>query len=225
MQGHDIFIAPSVLSADFLNYGAELDSIATADWVHYDVIDGHFAPNLTFGLEILRQTKKATDLPIDVHIMIDNPEEFAIQYVEAGADILCFHQEACVHSHRLVSQIHDAGAQAAMSLCPGTPVSTLENIIDELDMVLLMSVNPGFGGQSYIESTYGKIRELVELCDRRGVNPRIEVDGGVGVDNIGAICAAGADTFVGGSAVFNFADRAAAIADLRRAAADGRKGA
>lgn len=219
---HDIYIAPSILSADFLHLGDELDSIATADLVHYDVMDGHFTANITYGQFVLGQLKKATDLPVDVHLMVTNPEEAVPLFIEAGADIVNFHWEAQTHAHRLVQQIREAGRQAAITLNPATPVSVLESIVDDLDMVLLMSVNPGYGGQKFIESTYAKTRALRRMCNEHRVNPRIEIDGGVGAGNAEALVAAGADTLVAGSGVFKHADRAAAIAELRAAGERGR---
>jgi ribulose-phosphate 3-epimerase len=223
MKSHEIYIAPSILSADFTHLGDELASIAEADYVHYDVMDGHFVPNLSFGPDILRQVKAATSLPLDVHLMVSNPEEVVEAYLKAGADLVGFHWEAQTHAHKIVSQIHAAGAKACISLNPATPVSVLEAIIDDLDMVLLMSVNPGFGGQSFIESSYKKIAALRRLCAQHAVCPRIEVDGGISVKNVRAIVAAGADTLVAGSAIFGANDRAAEIARLRHEAKYGRQ--
>jgi len=219
---HDIYIAPSILSADFLHLGDELADIATADLVHYDVMDGPFTANITYGQFVLAQLKKATDLPIDVHLMVNNPEDAVPLFIEAGADIINFHWEAQTHAHRLVQQIREAGRKAAITLNPATPVSVLESIVDDLDMVLLMSVNPGYGGQKFIESTYAKTRALRRMCNEHRVNPRIEIDGGVGAGNAEALVAAGADTLVAGSGVFKHADRAAAIAELRAAGERGR---
>ena len=210
-------IAPSVLSADFTRLGEELDSISDADYVHYDVMDGHFVPNLSFGTAVLSQVKAATSLPIDVHLMVANPEECARWYLEAGADAVSFHWEAQTHAARLVSLIHDAGARAGVALTPATPVSVLEAIIDELDLVLIMSVNPGFGGQRFLEGTIGKLRTLRALCTSHGVRPLVEVDGGIGASNAGVVCAAGANLLVAGSSIFGTTDRAAAIAKIRTA--------
>ncbi|MBQ6395906.1 MAG: ribulose-phosphate 3-epimerase, partial [Atopobiaceae bacterium] len=193
----------------------------SADLIHYDVMDGHFVPNLSFGLDILKTVKKNTDVPVDVHLMITNPDEMVEAYLDAGADIVCFHQEAAVHAHRIVSLIHQRGAKAAMALNPATPVSTLEDIIEDLDMVLIMSVNPGYGGQKFIEHTYAKLRALRALCDAHGVAPWIEVDGGVGAGNAEAICEAGANVLVAGTGVMGKADRAAEIAAIRAAGMDG----
>lgn len=216
-------IAPSLLAADCLRLGEELDEVKTADLVHLDVMDGHFVPNLTFGLDTLRAVKSATSLPVDVHLMISNPDEMVEKYLDAGADIVSFHYEATAHAHRLVSLIHDRGAKASIALNPATPVCLLEPIIDELDMVLIMTVNPGFGGQSFIESSTRKLRRLRRLCDEHGVNPHVEVDGGIHARNAQEVAAAGANVLVAGSSVFGAADRAAAIRAIRDAAEAGRR--
>lgn len=213
----DIKIAPSVLSADFARLGAELADVATADYVHYDVMDGHFVPNLSFGLDILRAVKASTDLPVDVHLMITNPDEMVEKYLDAGADLVSFHYEATAHANRLVSLIKDRGAKASIALNPATPVSMLESILDDLDMVLVMTVNPGFGGQKFIESSVRKLRQLCRMCDEHGVSPLVEVDGGISAKTVAKVTAAGANVLVAGSAVFGAADRGAAIADIRRA--------
>ncbi|WP_455140050.1 ribulose-phosphate 3-epimerase [Thermophilibacter sp.] len=221
MTLEDIRIAPSVLSADFSKLGAELADVRDADLIHYDVMDGHFVPNLSFGLDILRTVKAHTDLPVDVHLMISNPDEMVERYLDAGADYVSFHYEATAHAHRLVSLIHERGAKASIALNPATPVLALEPIIDDLDMVLVMTVNPGFGGQSYIESSARKLCRLRRLCDEHGVSPLIEVDGGISAKTAGKVTGAGANVLVAGSAVFGAPDRAAAIADIRRAGALG----
>lgn len=211
-----VFIAPSILSADFLRLGAELEDIEAADLVHFDVMDGNFVPNLSFGPDILRHVKAASPLPVDVHLMVTNPDEVVAQYLASGADRLTFHWEAARHAHRIVAQIHEAGALACIALNPATPVFLLQDILGDLDMVLVMTVNPGFGGQAFIERSYAKLRQLRALCLELGVNPRIEVDGGVTLDNVESIVAAGADTIVAGSTVFRAEDRCAAISELRR---------
>ncbi|MBQ9058105.1 MAG: ribulose-phosphate 3-epimerase [Atopobiaceae bacterium] len=221
MLDREILIAPSILSADFCKLGEDIDSISTADWVHVDVMDGHFVPPVSFGPVVVEAAKRSTELPLDVHLMISNPDDRVGDYLTAGADYLGFHQEAAIHAHRIVSHIHDAGAKATMTLNPATPVNMLEAIIGELDMVLLMSVNPGYGGQAFIESTIDKVEELRALCRRKGVCPLIEVDGGVTKNNAAALVAAGADVLVAGSAVYGAEDRAAAIEELRRAAQSG----
>lgn len=212
----EIRIAPSVLSADFSRLGHELATVETADLIHYDVMDGHFVPNLSFGLDILRTVKAATSLPVDVHLMITNPDEMVERYLDAGADVISFHMEAARHAHRLVSLIHDRGARASVALNPATPVCWLEPIIEELDMVLVMTVDPGFGGQGFIESSLRKLRRLRRLCDEHGVSPLIEVDGGINARTAAEAAAAGASVLVAGSSVFGAPDRAAAIAALRR---------
>ena len=215
---NEIKIAPSILSADFSRLGSELADIASADLVHFDVMDGHFVPNLTFGLDVLRAVKAATSLPVDAHLMISNPDEMVEKYLDAGADIVSFHYEATAHAHRLVSLIHERGAVASVALNPATPVYALEPIIDDLDMVLVMTVNPGFAGQRFIESSTRKLRRLRRMCDEHGVNPMIEVDGGLSAQNASEVTRAGANVIVAGSAVFGAPDRAAAIADIRRSA-------
>ena len=213
----EILVAPSVLSADFTRLADELGDVSSADLVHFDVMDGHFVPNLTFGLDVLRAVKSATDLPVDVHLMITNPDEMVEKYLDAGADVVSFHYEATAHAHRLVSLIRDRGARASVAINPATPVCLLEPILEDLDMVLVMTVNPGFGGQSFIESSPRKVRRLRRMCDEHGVHPLIEVDGGISSATAAAVTSAGARVLVAGSAVFGAADRAGAIADIRRA--------
>ena len=216
-------IAPSLLAADNLRLGEELRDIDSADMIHLDVMDGHFVPNLTFGLDTLRAVKGATKLPVDVHLMISNPDEMVERYLDAGADVVSFHYEATAHAHRLASLIKDRGAKASIALNPATPVCLLEPIVDELDMVLIMTVNPGFGGQSFIESSVRKLRRLRRLCDEHGVNPHVEVDGGIHSRNAQEVAAAGANVLVAGSSIFGAADRAAAIRAIREAADAGRR--
>jgi len=213
-----IKIAPSILSADFARLGEEVRAIANADYVHVDVMDGHFVPNLTIGPPVVAALRGVTDQPLDVHLMIENPDRYIPAFAEAGADILTVHQEAVYHLHRTVQLIKSCGKKAGVSLNPATPVSALEVILDDLDLVLVMSVNPGFGGQSFIPSALTKIDALRREIDRRGLAVELEVDGGVKVDNIGLIARAGADVFVAGSAVFNTHDYAATIEELRAAA-------
>ena len=218
---NQIKIAPSVLSADFARLGADLDDIASADCVHYDVMDGHFVPNISFGIDILKAVKRSTKLPVDVHLMISNPGELIPAFIDAGADIVTFHYEATDHAHRLIQLIHASGRKAGVALNPATPVCLLEDIIDDLDMVLIMTVNPGFGGQKYIESSAAKLRRLRRLCADHGVSPLIEVDGGVNAQTAAAVCEAGANVLVAGSAVFGMEDRAGAISQIRAAAESG----
>ena len=210
-----VIIAPSILSADYLRLSDELAQVSSADLINFDVMDGHFVPNLTFGPDMLRAVAAASDLPVDAHLMVSNPDEVTEKYLDAGASIVSFHYEAALHAHRLVQLIKDRGAKASIALNPATPVSVLEPILDDLDMVLVMSVNPGFGGQTFIESTLRKLRRLRRMCDEHGVSPLVEVDGGISARNVAEVTASGANVFVAGSAVFGSADRAAAIEDIR----------
>ena len=211
-----IKIAPSVLSADMANLKGELDKIAQADLVHFDVMDGHFTGNLTFGVDILKAVKRSTDIPVDVHMMVTNPDETADWYADAGADIITVHYEASTHLHRTITHLQERGVKAGVVLNPATPVCVLESIIDVVDIVLLMSVNPGFGGQSFIPGTIAKLHELKDLCRRHGVSPMIEVDGGISSKNIQDVVKAGADVLVAGSAVFKSSDPAAEVALLQK---------
>ena len=217
----DVKIAPSILSADIANLARDLDAISSADFVHVDVMDGHFVPNLTFGPNVVKAAKANSDLPADVHLMITNPDETAEEYARAGADIVTFHWEAATHAHRVVMGIHEAGAKAGISLNPATPASVLEDIISDLDLVLVMSVNPGFGGQKFIPNTLRKLRQVRALAAERGVSPLVEVDGGVGAANAAQIVEAGASVLVAGSAVYGSEARAAAISQIRDAGRQG----
>ena len=221
MMNEEIRVAPSVLSADFRRLADELADVSTADLLHYDVMDGHFVPNLSFGIDLLRTVKSATELPVDVHLMITNPDEMVERYLDAGADVVSFHYEATSHAHRLVSLIKDRGAKASVAINPATPVCMLEPILCDLDMVLVMTVNPGYGGQRFIESSLRKLRRLRRMCDEQGVNPAIEVDGGITARNAAEVAAAGANVLVAGSSVFGAADRAAAIAAIRTSGTSG----
>ncbi len=215
-----IKIAPSILSADFACLGQEIESIALggADYVHVDVMDGHFVPNITIGPLVVEAARRVTDLPLDVHLMIDNPDCYIPEFARAGADIITVHSEAVHHLHRTVQLIRSLGKKAGVSINPATPVSALEVILDDLDLVLVMSVNPGFGGQSFIPACLQKIEALRRMIDRRGLTVELEVDGGVKLDNIRTIAAAGAEVFVAGSAVFGAPDYKATIAALRERA-------
>ena len=215
-----IKIAPSILSADFARLGDEVRAVADAgaDYIHIDVMDGHFVPNLTIGPLVVEAVRRVTALPLDVHLMIEQPDRYIADFAKAGADIITVHQEAVPHLHRTVQLIRSLGKKAGVSLNPATPVQSLDVILADLDLVLVMTVNPGFGGQGFIASGLDKITALRREIDRRGLAVELEVDGGVKADNIGAIAAAGADVFVAGSAVFGSADYAATIAALRRAA-------
>jgi ribulose-phosphate 3-epimerase len=212
-------IAPSILSADFGRLAEEVRAVevAGADAIHVDVMDGHFVPNLTLGPGVVKAIRKATKLPVDVHLMVEAPERSLAAYVEAGADVLSVHLEACPHLHRTIQQIRAAGAMPAVALNPHTPLEGLEYVLEDLSMVLVMSVDPGFGGQSFIPSALRKIERLRAMAVTRGIELSIEVDGGIGPANAGAVVAAGADTLVAGSAVFGRSDYASAIEELRSA--------
>ncbi len=215
-----IKIAPSILSADFARLGEEIQAVAKAgaDYIHIDVMDGHFVPNITIGPLVVEAVRKVTDLPLDVHLMIENPDRYIPDFARAGADIITVHQEAVPHLHRTVQLIRGLGKKAGVSINPATPTATLDVILADLDLVLVMTVNPGFGGQGFIDSGLAKIAALRHEIDRRGLTVELEVDGGVKADNIGRIAAAGADVFVAGSAVFSCQDYAAIITELRRRA-------
>ena len=197
-------IAPSILSADFGRLGEEIQGVAKAgaDYIHIDVMDGHFVPNITIGPLIVEAARRATDLPLDVHLMITDPDAFVDDFVKAGADSITVHEEAVYHLHRSIQRVRMAGARAGVSLNPATPLDCLEYVLEDLDMVLLMTVNPGFGGQDFIQAVMPKIERLRRMIDQRGLNVEIEVDGGIGPENIGEVYAAGADVFVAGSAIF-----------------------
>ena len=211
-------IAPSILSADFSRLGEEVRAVesAGADYIHVDVMDGHFVPNITIGPVVVEAVRKVTGLPLDVHLMIDNPDLYIPGFAAAGADIIVVHAEATNHLHRTVQLIKSFGKRAGVSLNPATPLHQLDYLLEELDLVLLMTVNPGFGGQSFIEACLPKIHALRGMLDKRGLETELEVDGGVKTDNIARISSAGADVFVAGSAVFGSADYSATIAELKR---------
>lgn len=195
-------LAPSILSADFGNLERDFEMLnqSAADWFHVDVMDGNFVPNISFGFPILKALKKVAKKTIDVHLMIEQPERYIEQFKEAGADVINVHVEACVHLHRTVQQIKATGAKAAVTLNPATPVSSIQHVIQDLDMVLLMSVNPGFGGQKFIPVVYEKLEQLASM---RHENLLVEIDGGVNLENCKSLVEAGADVLVAGSAVFN----------------------
>ena len=201
-------ISPSLLSADFGNLQRDIEMLnaSECDWLHVDVMDGLFVPNISFGQPIVKHIKKHAQKPLDVHLMIMDPGRYIADFREAGADILTVHYEACTHLDRTIHAIHDAGMKAGVVLNPASPVSLLEDIVQECDLVLLMSVNPGFGGQKFIENTYGKVRQLRQLCDRKNPHCLIEVDGGVNLQNAHLLFEAGADVLVAGNAVFKSED-------------------
>lgn len=210
-------IAPSILSADFCRLGEEIKAVeaAGADYIHIDVMDGHFVPNITIGPLVVEAVRKITSLPLDVHLMIENPDRYIPDFAAAGADIIVVHAEASIHLHRSIQLIKSLGKRAGVSLNPATPLNYLEYVLADLDLVLLMTVNPGFGGQSFIEESIPKIRALRSMLDKRGLEAELEVDGGVKIDNIAGIAHAGADVFVAGSAVFGSSDYAATIKTLK----------
>jgi ribulose-phosphate 3-epimerase len=208
-------IAPSILSADFGRLADEVAAIASADYVHVDVMDGHFVPNLTIGPVVVEAVRRATRLPLDVHLMIEDAERWVPAYAKAGADLIGVHVEACPHLHRTLHQIRDLGKRPCVVLNPATPLDAVEWVLGDVDQVLLMSVNPGFGGQAFIPSALEKIRRLRRMIDERGVEVDIEVDGGVKLDNIAAVAAAGANVIVSGSGIFGTADYAATIQAMR----------
>jgi ribulose-phosphate 3-epimerase len=218
--GMRTLIAPSILSADFGRLAEEVRAIsdAGADLVHVDVMDGHFVPNLTIGPPVVRAIKKATTVPLDVHLMIEHPERWVGEYAAAGADVISVHAEAAVHLHRTVEAIRAAGKRAAVALNPATPLEHVRHVLDLVDMVLLMTVNPGFGGQSFIPQVVEKIAALRALADERGLSLDIEVDGGIKVDNVDTVAAAGANVIVSGSGIFQAGDYAATIARMRERA-------
>ena len=215
-------IAPSILSADFARLGEEVDNVlaAGADWVHFDVMDNHYVPNLTIGPLVCSALRKhGVTAPIDVHLMVQPVDRIVPDFAEAGASLISFHPEASSHVHRTIQLIKSHGCKAGLVLNPATPVDVLDWVLEDLDMVLVMSVNPGFGGQAFIPSALEKLRAIRRKIDASGKPIRLEIDGGVKADNIGEIAAAGADTFVAGSAIFNAPDYAEVIARMRAAVA------
>lgn len=212
-----MLVSPSILAADFLNLGRDIEMLnsSDADMIHCDVMDGVFVPNISFGFPVIKQVASIATKPLDVHLMIVNPQNYIGAVRDAGAALMNVHQEACVHLHRTICAIKDAGMKAAVTLNPSTPVEMLEDVIDELDMVLLMSVNPGFGGQKFIENTLKKIRRLRAMIEVSQSNALIEIDGGVNANTAPKLSEAGADVLVAGSYVFNAANPHAAIHSLK----------
>ena len=210
-------IAPSILAADFTRLGEEIQAVeaAGADWIHADIMDGHFVPNITFGPMVVEAVRRVTRLPIDVHLMISEPERYIADFAKAGADYISVHVETCIHLHRTVQLIRDTGARPGVVLNPATPLEALRWILEYTDLVLVMSVNPGFGGQAFISNSIEKIQRLRQMITEKRLSTLIEIDGGVSDKTIGDIAAAGADVFVAGSAIFGSRDYAAAIRGLR----------
>lgn len=217
-QQMSVIIAPSVLSCDFANVQRDVEMInnSTADWFHVDVMDGVFVPNISFGFPVIQAIKKHAKKPLDVHIMIVNPDQFVAEFAKAGADILTVHYEACTHLHRTVQLIKSHGMKAGVALNPHTNVNVLEDIIEDLDLVLIMSVNPGFGGQKFIENAVQKIEKLKKIISERGCNTVIEVDGGVNLETGAQLVKAGADALVAGSFVFNSENPTTTIEALKK---------
>ncbi|MFD0771047.1 ribulose-phosphate 3-epimerase [Bacillus sp. CGMCC 1.60114] len=212
-----IKIAPSILSADFSRLGEEIKDVEKggADYIHVDVMDGHFVPNITIGPLIVEAIRPITSLPLDVHLMIENPDQYIPAFAKAGADIITVHVEACPHLHRTIQLIKSQGIKAGVVLNPHTPVSMIEHVLEDIDMVLLMTVNPGFGGQKFIHSVLSKIKQVADMVRERNLQVEIEVDGGVNVETAKLCVEAGANVLVAGSAVYNQKDRGAAIAAIR----------
>ncbi|MFQ5551387.1 MAG: ribulose-phosphate 3-epimerase [Gemmatimonadales bacterium] len=215
---NDVIIAPSVLSADPSHLADDVARVLEggADWLHVDVMDGHFVPNLTFGAAMIGALRKLTAVPLDVHLMVEEPERYIEPFAEVGATILTFHPEATTHVHRQLESIKTAGMDAGLALNPGTPLSYAGEVVADIDLLLIMSVNPGYAGQTYIPATNQKLARARRLLDEYGSEARLEVDGGIARDTIGDAFAAGADTFVAGSAVFGASDPANEVPELRR---------
>jgi len=211
-------IAPSILSADFSKLGDEIKAVeaAGAGWIHIDVMDGHFVPNLTYGPIIVEACKRVTDLPLDVHLMIEKPDQLIPEFVKAGADWISVHAEACTHLNRSIQLIKSLGAKAGVALNPATPISAIEWVLEELDFVLVMSVNPGFGGQSFIDNSLDKVREIKRMITEKGLNTLIQIDGGVNKKTIRTIAEAGVDSFVAGSAIFGSESYAETISVFKK---------
>jgi ribulose-phosphate 3-epimerase len=219
MRASKKMIAPSILSADFAHLADEIRAVeeAGADLIHVDVMDGHFVPNFTIGPPIVEAIKKVARRPLDVHLMMTNPDDFIPEFIEAGSDYLTVHVETCPHLHRTIQSIKEKGIKAGVTLNPATPISSVEPILSEVDLLLIMSVNPGFGGQQFIPFVMDKVKAARRMIDGRNLKVALEVDGGLKVDNVGAISTAGADIFVAGSAIFGSKDYKETIAKMRKA--------
>ncbi|WP_338782236.1 ribulose-phosphate 3-epimerase [Metabacillus sp. FJAT-52054] len=214
-----VYIAPSILSADFSKLKEEIEDVehGGADWIHIDVMDGHFVPNITIGPLIVRAVRPVTQLPLDVHLMIENPDSYIDEFAEAGADLISVHAEACTHLHRTIQHIKAKGVKAGVVLNPHSPLHVLDYVLKDLDYVLLMTVNPGFGGQVFIPEMLAKIEALSDMIKAEGLSVLIQIDGGVNAGNAKACMEAGANVLVAGSAVYGFPDRKKAIRDIRDA--------
>jgi ribulose-phosphate 3-epimerase len=219
MMGSSKKIAPSILSADFARIAEEISRVeaAGADMIHVDVMDGHFVPNFTIGPPIVNAIRKVTKLPLDVHLMMTNPDDFIPEFIDAGSNYLTVHVETCPHLHRTIQSIRERGAKAGVTLNPATPLVTVEEILPEADLLLIMSVNPGFGGQSFIPGVLEKLKRARKIINERGLKVELEVDGGVKPDNIASLSKAGADIFVAGSAIFGSKDYKETIQRMRKA--------
>jgi ribulose-phosphate 3-epimerase len=219
MQDRYIKLAPSILSADFSRLGEQIAEVtkAGADYIHIDVMDGHFVPNITIGAPVVASIRSCTNLPLDVHLMIERPEDYVVQFAEAGADIITVHIEIDRHIHRLIKAIKDTGAKAGIALNPATPLSSLDEILPSLDLVLVMTVNPGFGGQTFIEDSIGKITRMRSILESRGIEAELEVDGGITADIAPRVVKAGADVLVAGAAIFSKNNPTGAMKQIRSA--------
>ncbi|HVO83446.1 MAG TPA: ribulose-phosphate 3-epimerase [Syntrophobacteria bacterium] len=218
-------LAPSILSADFRRLGEEVAAVtaAGADYIHVDVMDGHFVPNITIGPLVVEAARRSTHLPLDVHLMISEPDRYLEDFVRAGANLISVHVEVLPHLHRTLQRIRELGAKASATLNPSTPLVTIEHVLEQLDMVLLMTVNPGFGGQEFISAVIPKIRDLRRMIDERGLTVDVEVDGGINAETIGAVARAGADVFVAGSAVFHTSNYGETLGLFRKKIAEALK--